>query len=93
MATCPNCGRFNGPRHRCRGVWRLRLAIYARITLAAAMTAVAGGLVSQVLYGATSAPTVALTGVAGGVVMWSFLRGEPAATRGAALRSSTRAPR
>ena len=93
MATCPNCGRFSGSRHRCRGVWRLRLAVYVRILAAGVLTALAGSLVTEVLFGAARTSAAALTGAAGSVVMWSFLRGEPASTRGEASRSSTRAPR
>ncbi len=81
MATCPNCGRSLHARHRCTGVWRLRAAVYARVLAGGVLTALAGGLVVQVIYGSVSLSAMVLSGVAGGVVTWAFLRGEPPFTR------------
>jgi hypothetical protein len=62
-------------------MWRLRLGVYTRILAGGIVTALAGGLVAQVLYGSTSIAPVALSGVAGALVVWAFLRGEPPLTR------------
>jgi len=62
-------------------MWRLRLGFYARIMAGAAITALAGALVVQVMYGGASLAAIALSGAVGAVVMWAFLRGEPPLTR------------
>jgi hypothetical protein len=77
MSTCTNCGRSLQTGHRCRGVWRLRLAVYARVLGGGAIAACAGALVVLAVYGAVSLAAILLAGAAGAIVVWSFLRGEP----------------
>jgi hypothetical protein len=60
-------------------VW-LRIQVYTRIALGGAVTALGGGIVGRVLYGSTSLPAIALSGVAGAIVVRAFLRGEPPPT-------------
>jgi len=79
MSTCPNCGRSLQAGHRCRGVWRLRLAVCVRVLAGGAIAAGAGALVVLALYGAVSLAAIVLAGGVGAVVVWSFLRGEPTA--------------
>ena len=77
MSTCPNCGRSLQAGHRCRGVWRLRLAVYARVVAGGAAAAAAGALIARAVYGVVSLAAILLAGGVGAIVAWSVLRGEP----------------
>jgi hypothetical protein len=77
MATCPQCGNFLDVRHRCAGVWRLRLGVGRRLLVGALIGALVGELVFAVTFGGTSLPSIALAGSTGALVTWSLLTGEP----------------
>jgi len=77
MATCPKCHGYLGPRHRCVGLWRLRLrrAVSATIAILIALVLAEGAL-----YLIVANPSELLVGLVAVITMflaqaiWSALQ-------------------
>ena len=77
MATCPNCGGFLDDRHRCAGVWRLRLRLLFRIAVWGGIGGSLGGwLILFVFFRQVSWVAVAIAAVLGMIVMAATQLGE-----------------
>ena len=81
MATCPDCGGYLNTRHKCRGVWRLRLALTIDLLLAA----LAGGILAAAVFlyvdGHVSSATVAVGALLAAILRWTTIQGEPRGPR------------
>ena len=68
MATCPRCGGYLGPDHKCEGLWRVRL----RYASAATLVALAGvSVVELIIVLFTDRPSPGVLAL--GVVIGGFL--------------------
>lgn len=82
MATCPRCGGFLGARHRCSGLWRLRLRFWGALLVGGIIGAAVGALVLSLVYDEISWYSVALAAFIGIFIMTAVRLGEPPAKAG-----------
>ena len=77
MATCPDCGGHLHSRHRCRGLWRLRLALAADLLIAAMVGAVIATAGFFFVDGQVAPLTIPLGALIGLILRWSLIQGQP----------------
>jgi hypothetical protein len=77
MATCPRCGGFLDDRHRCTGLWRLRLRALRSTVLGGLVGGVLGWLVNSIAFGSASWPSIGIAALLGMIIVRSLIRGEP----------------
>ncbi len=74
MATCPRCGEFLNDRHRCVGLWRLRLRAWSALAVGGVIGGIGGGLVISTIMGEVSWLAIVATAVAGIAVVSALQR-------------------
>jgi hypothetical protein len=77
MATCPRCGGHLHERHRCQGLWRIRLRIFASWIAAAVVSGGAAGVLFYSVYDRVSWASITLAAIGGVLVLRALHIGEP----------------
>ena len=77
MATCPDCLRYLGDDHRCKGRWRIRLRLLGWTLRSAVISGVAGGFLLFFVYGRVSWTAIGLTAAIGVIVEKALQWGQP----------------
>ena len=76
MATCPRCGGFLDDRHRCAGLWRLRLRVLRSMVLGGLVGGVLGWLITSIAFGGASRLSIGVAALIGMITVRSLIRGE-----------------
>lgn len=77
MATCPRCGGFLHDRHRCVGLWRLRLRVLRSTLTGGIVGGAVGWAIISIAFGSASWVSVGIAAFIGMITVRSLIRGEP----------------